>query len=584
MQRNKLGLSLFVILALIACQPAPTEGPVLPQAPAAASAYKQGSVEDMPLRARIEHTASGDRLVLGLSPGLRARLNPRSAKGFSTQAADVSQLAFLQISVTGPGISSPINSAMLSIGGAVNDVVMQNIPPGSNRVIKAQFFDANQQPIVNAVAMGVYSSNGSSSAISVDVRRRFLVLGRVIQQLLSTQPNLVAGMDVSALQSQIDRRQYGGDGTPGPFLVDPALIDSSLIVNNLTAANGIIASLDISQLAYVFTTSTLTLPVTGLLGSDTLTVRVDDPTSTAVTQGNGTITITNIAPGTWPVYVTLNSSANFTYPGTTLGGTILQPTGQSGAQLLIPAQSFTPGQAAPQANYDLVPAAPQISTAAGIFTRSGSQLTISGSGFYPGVPAANKVRFVQGGTTLNATVTSATATELVVTVPAVVQAGAYDLGFAIGNGAFTSLGTVVLNVLTATPNGPNYNALTSNGQGWAKAINLQAALGAAVAGDEIWVAAGTHKPGTLRADTFTLKSNVPVYGGFAGNEVVRTARDFNTNISILDGDVLGNDNSVVTTGDPNRSENNEHVVTSTTANITLDGLTIQGGNTIGLSF
>lgn len=576
---------------LAACTPlSPPQMQTQTQAPTlsapATPAYKAGKEDPQTLSARIEPQGKQERIVFQLGSNLSQRLSSAisgsSAARFHTQASDISQLRYLTLTVSGPDIPVPIQNSggFIPITGVVNgDIVIPNVPVGFNHVITAQFYDANKIAVPNAVAMGIYSSGMST----VDVRRRFLVAGRIINSLLSTQQNFIRGFNVQALQSQIDKLLYGGNGTPGPFVVDPELVNTTQVAADLLTGAPVV-NLNLNQPTYILTTASFSLPVTGLLGSDTLTVRVDDPTSTAVTQGNGTITVTNIAPGKWPVYIKLNSSNHFAYPNTTLGATVIPPSvpnQTTPARLLIASQTFTAGQTANPANYDLVPAAPQISTTAGIFTRSGQSLTITGSGFYPGVPAANKVKFVQGGTTLNATVTSATATELVITVPAAAQPGAYTLSSAVNTGPFTPLGNVAINVLAVIPNGPNYNAGTTNGQGWAKGINLQSALSTAAAGDEIWVAAGTYSPGPARLDTFTLKSNVPVYGGFAGTESARADRNFASNISILNGDVANNDNPVVSASDPNRSENTEHIVTGNVANITLDGFTLQGGNANG---
>ena len=55
----------------------------------------------------------------------------------------------------------------------------------------------------------------------------------------------------------------------------------------------------------------------------------------------------------------------------------------------------------------------------------------------------------------------------------------------------------------------------SDGLSWTTAYtDLQAALGEAVSGDQIWVATGVYTPGTARSDTFTLTAGVQLYGGF----------------------------------------------------------------------
>ena len=76
---------------------------------------------------------------------------------------------------------------------------------------------------------------------------------------------------------------------------------------------------------------------------------------------------------------------------------------------------------------------------------------------------------------------------------------------------------------------------------WANACTLQTALAQAVSGDEIWVAAGVHYPGTLREDSFAMKSGVAVYGGFTGTETLLSQRDWFANPTVLSGDIDHND-------------------------------------------
>ncbi len=86
-------------------------------------------------------------------------------------------------------------------------------------------------------------------------------------------------------------------------------------------------------------------------------------------------------------------------------------------------------------------------------------------------------------------------------------------------------------------------AATGNGNGtsWANAFTkVQDALAAAVAGDEIWIAAGVYTPNTANT-TIDLKNGVALYGGFAGTESQRDQRNWQTHRTILSGDVDGND-------------------------------------------
>ena len=120
----------------------------------------------------------------------------------------------------------------------------------------------------------------------------------------------------------------------------------------------------------------------------------------------------------------------------------------------------------------------------------------------------------------------------------------------------------------------------NDGTSWADAYRgvdaLKVAITAAVSGDDLWVAAGTYKPTTTLTRTiyFDLKTNVKIYGGFAGTETLLAERDPAANVTILSGDLAGNDGSNVFT------DNSFHVVNGASAASTalLDGFTIEGGN------
>ncbi|CAA7069612.1 right-handed parallel beta-helix repeat-containing protein [Lentimonas sp. CC11] len=128
----------------------------------------------------------------------------------------------------------------------------------------------------------------------------------------------------------------------------------------------------------------------------------------------------------------------------------------------------------------------------------------------------------------------------------------------------------------STPSG-----VGNDGTTWADAYSdLQDALTASASGDEIWVAAGTYTPGIARADTFQLKTGVALYGGFSGAEAALNERNPTSNLTILSGDLDGDDDN----GGDN-SENSYHILvgSGTDATAVLDGFTITAGNANGSS-
>ena len=109
---------------------------------------------------------------------------------------------------------------------------------------------------------------------------------------------------------------------------------------------------------------------------------------------------------------------------------------------------------------------------------------------------------------------------------------------------------------------------------------------------EIWVAKGTYYPdegGTAtnndRESTFEMLDGVNVYGGFDGTETARSERDFHNNITVLSGDIDGNDTTdsdgVTLSANDIVANNANTIVAITFETCVLDGFTITGGRANG---
>jgi hypothetical protein len=125
----------------------------------------------------------------------------------------------------------------------------------------------------------------------------------------------------------------------------------------------------------------------------------------------------------------------------------------------------------------------------------------------------------------------------------------------------------------------------NTGTSWADAFtDLHAALSAAGATDQIWVAKGVYKPSTSdKSVSFELKDGVALYGGFAGSETSLEQRDVLANPTVLSGDIDQNDtvdsDGITNSYDDIVGDNSRHVVTGhlLSSATVLDGFTITGG-------
>lgn len=135
----------------------------------------------------------------------------------------------------------------------------------------------------------------------------------------------------------------------------------------------------------------------------------------------------------------------------------------------------------------------------------------------------------------------------------------------------------------------NVNATGNNdGTSWVNAYtDLESAINNNIFNDEIWVAAGTYKhSSTDRITSIELKNNTKLFGGFIGTETLLSERNPKTNITIISGDVLGNDNAnpaTILNTESTRQDNKYHVIQlkNSVQNVIVDGFTISGGNANG---
>ena len=117
-----------------------------------------------------------------------------------------------------------------------------------------------------------------------------------------------------------------------------------------------------------------------------------------------------------------------------------------------------------------------------------------------------------------------------------------------------------------------------DGSSWEKAFcDVQDGINGAARSNQVWVAAGVYKPDTTgkgQSASFSMKDGVEVYGGFAGTETALSQRNWQTNKTILSGDIGEEGDS---------TDNCYHVIHNPsnlgiTSSALLDGFMVSGGN------
>ena len=223
-----------------------------------------------------------------------------------TRALNVSDISYVYAAVSGTGISSPITAkseTITDVSGS-GSITVKEIPVGSNRVVTVYAYDSSNEKLGTVMLRGVTDiAAGNSNSINID--KTTTLLGNVFAELLAKGVNL-ASVDKTAVQAKIS------GATKSWALYDAAAIASDYV--SASSAGGIktITNYEVSTGSVTFTNY-----------YDGCTIQVGDPVSsikTSVSAGEGSIS--GIAPGIWPVYVTQNGQQVVkTYATVTAGGT-----------------------------------------------------------------------------------------------------------------------------------------------------------------------------------------------------------------------------------------------------------------------
>ncbi len=376
---------------------------------------------------------------------------------------------------------------------------VDNVPYG-NVVITIKLYDVDGNELAGSELVSGF--NFSEANTNVELSFRQSPVGRLLNRMRAASLNdefLVNQLDLEALQTFFDNvTGLGGTFPNYTFANHPALLNFEAVIADLKTNNGDVSALDAQKPQYVYTPGSLNFVLNGYITGQDITASVDDVLSNDVTiTSDGAVTVNNLPPGTWTLRLSGNGyigqrleitvtadqatdAGNLTIlpPPATLTG-INPTTGVSGSSAVITGTNFntTPGNnlvkfgttdatvtnatateltvtvpdglalgAQPVSlkigagdtvtglDYTVVrPTITGINVSAGEIA---SQVIITGTNFNA-TPGNNTVRFGS----VNATVDTASTTELTVTVP---------------DGVFGTVPITVVNLNSPASDGSNY--------------------------------------------------------------------------------------------------------------------------------
>lgn len=200
----------------------------------------------------------------------------------SSRALNVSDISFAKVEVSGTGIAVPLVAESTVVLGKGNATV-SNIPVGKNRVVTVYAYDSENKKLGTVLLRAV--TDIKSGENSVVVNNNSTALGNVFNELLSNGYDLskISDAQKSELESKIDSSKSWA-------LIDSASISADFSNNTLK-----------EKIYYILESGNVSI----INNYATCSVQIGDPVSSvAENLSSGTTVIENVAPGTWPVYVT----------------------------------------------------------------------------------------------------------------------------------------------------------------------------------------------------------------------------------------------------------------------------------------
>lgn len=223
-----------------------------------------------------------------------------------SRALNVSDISYVYASVSGTGIESPVTakSETITDGSGSGSITITGIPVGKNRVVTVYAYDSSNQKLGTVMIRAVTDIEAGNKN-SVTVNQSTTLLGNVFAELLAKGVNL-ASVEKTAVQSKIS------GATKNWSLYDASAIASDYASSSSVNGINTISNYELETGSVTFTNY-----------YDGCTIQVGDPVSSiksSVSAGEGSLS--GIAPGIWPVYVTQNGQQVVkTYATVTAGGT-----------------------------------------------------------------------------------------------------------------------------------------------------------------------------------------------------------------------------------------------------------------------